>query len=311
MAVHEIVVDRTDLTLARLVREAVAGTSWNRARELCRTGRVTVNEQRALDPEMRVPLGARVAVSPQGQRLRRGVLPHESIVYVDADVVVVNKPAGLLSVPFDDGDRDTLIDLTRAALKRSGPKAFDPELGIVHRIDIDTTGLLVFSRNLNAKRALAQQFRAHTVHRRYHALAYGEVRAATYESVLLRNRGDGLRGSYGHFRKPKGPPPDDAQRAVTHVRPLEHLSHTSLVECALETGRQHQIRIHMSEAGHPLLGERVYIRDYEGPRISADRPMLHAAELGFSHPRDGRDVSFQLEPPEDFAALLRTLRSSR
>jgi 23S rRNA pseudouridine1911/1915/1917 synthase len=310
VAVHEIVAERTDLTLSRLVREAVTGTSWNRARELCRTGRVTVDGQRSVDPEMRVPVGARVAVDPQGQRMRRGILPHESIVYVDADVVVVNKPAGLLSVPFTDGDRDTLIDQTRAALKRAS-KGFDPELGIVHRIDIDTTGLLVFTRNLQAKRALAQQFRAHTVHRRYRALAHGDVRAATFESVLLRNRGDGLRGSYGHFRRPKGPPPDDAQRAITHVRPLEHFAAASLVECELETGRQHQIRIHLSEAGHPLLGERVYIRDYEGARIPADRPMLHAAELGFAHPRDGRDVSFQLDPPQDFENLLRMLRSSR
>jgi 23S rRNA pseudouridine1911/1915/1917 synthase len=304
VAVHEIVVDRTDLTLARLVREALSGTSWNRARDLCKTGRVAIDGRRALDPEARVALGARVSVDPEGQRMRRGVLPHESIVYVDADLVVVNKPAGLLSVPFDEGDRDTLIDLTRAALKRNGPKGFDPELGIVHRIDIDTTGLLVFTRNLAAKRALAQQFRAHTVHRRYRALAYGNLREATYDSVFLRNRGDGLRGSYGLFRRPKGPPPEDAQHAITHVRPLEHFRDASLVECALETGRQHQIRIHLSEAGHPLIGERVYIRDYEGPRIAADRPMLHAAELGFEHPRDGRELSFQLEPPEDFAALL-------
>ncbi len=311
MAAHEITVKRPDLTLARAVREAIEGTSWNRARDLCKSGRVQVDGQRALDPERRLALGAVVRVEPEGARLRRGVLAREAIVYVDADVVVVDKPAGLLSVPFDASDRDTLIDQTRAALKRMGPRGYDPELGIVHRIDIDTTGLLVFSRTLAAKRALAQQFRAHSVHRRYLALAHGEARAGRIESALLRDRGDGLRGSYGHFKRPKGPVPADAQRAITHVRLREPLREASLVECELETGRQHQIRIHLSEAGHPLVGERVYIRGFAGPRIAASRPMLHAAELGFEHPRSGKPMRFSIVPPEDFVAAYRALGGAR
>ncbi|MDB4977503.1 MAG: Ribosomal large subunit pseudouridine synthase, partial [Myxococcaceae bacterium] len=215
---------------------------------------------------------------------------------------------------FEHGDRDTLIDITRATLRRS-KKGFDPELGIVHRIDIDTTGLLVFTRNLAAKKHLSAQFRAHTVHRRYVALAHGSVIGRTFDSTLIRDRGDGLRGSLGHFRAARGKPPEDAQRAITHVRLLERLlergssAPASLVECMLETGRQHQIRIHLSEAGSPLLGERVYIRDFRGPRIEAARPMLHARELGFEHPRTGRTMQFKLEPPEDFERLLASLRA--
>src|SRR5213078_2897685 len=94
------------------------------------------------------------------------------------------------------------------------------------------------------------------------------------ETDLILDRGDGLRGSYGHFRRPKGPPPGDARSAVTDVIPVEPLQGATLVECRLQTGRQHQIRIHLAELGHPLVGERVYIRDYEGVKIDSPRPML-------------------------------------
>jgi 23S rRNA pseudouridine1911/1915/1917 synthase len=274
---------------------------------------VRVKGQVMLDPSLRLRAGDEVAFAPTAPRLRKGALPADSIVHADLDVVVVNKHAGIMSVPFQHGDRDTLIDITRATLRR-GKKGFDPELGIVHRIDIDTTGLLVFTRNLAAKKHLSAQFRAHTVHRRYVALAHGSVIGRTFDSTLLRDRGDGLRGSLGHFRAPRGKPPEDAQHAVTHVRLLERLEAqrpkiaASLVECMLETGRQHQIRIHLSEAGHPLIGERVYIRDYREPRIEAARPMLHARELGFEHPRTGRTMQFTLEPPEDFQRMLSQLR---
>ncbi|MFT3926052.1 MAG: RluA family pseudouridine synthase [Myxococcales bacterium] len=315
MKAISVTVSRPELTLARIVREALGDTevSWNKARELVRSGRVQVDGATVVDAELRVSPGCVVAVDPNAPRLRKGVLSDDAFIHVDADVVVVNKPAGIMSVPFEHGDRDTLIDITRAALRRRSQRGgkgsgFDPELGIVHRIDIDTTGLLVFTRNLSAKRHLAGQFRAHTTHRRYVALVHGAPIGRTFESMLLRDRGDGLRGSHGHFRAARGAPPPDAQRAVTHVRVLERFEQACLVECMLETGRQHQIRIHLSEAGHPLLGERVYIRDFRGERIDAPRPMLHAQELGFVHPRTGRAMRFSQEPPEDFMAVLKRLR---
>ncbi|MCA9602941.1 MAG: RluA family pseudouridine synthase, partial [Myxococcales bacterium] len=118
----------------------------------------------------------------------------------------------------------------------------------------------------------------------------------------------GLRGSVGHFRPARGAPPADARRAVTHARRIALLRDASLVECMLETGRQHQIRIHLSEAGHPLVGERVYIRDYAAPLLEAPRPMLHATELGFEHPRTGESMQFAVPAPPDFAATLAGLR---
>lgn len=316
MQAQSVTVERTGLELSRVVREASGESlSWNKARELCASGRVTVNGKVVSDPGARVSVGDQVSFDRTAKRVRKGVLEAERIVHVDPDLVVVNKPAGIMSVPFEHGDKDTLIDVTRAAIRasqRQGQRTFDPELGIVHRIDIDTTGLLVFTRNLAAKRHLSQQFRDHTVHRRYLALVHGNVVGRTFESMLIRDRGDGLRGSFGHYRAPRGKPPEDAQRAVTHVRVIERFRNANdapatLVECALETGRQHQIRIHLSEAACPLIGERVYIRDFRGAHIEAPRPMLHAAELGFVHPRTGRAMNFRVEPPADFEKLLGSL----
>ena len=102
--------------------------------------------------------------------------------------------------------------------------------------------------------------------------------------------------------------PDDRKLAVTHVERREALSGATLVACRLETGRTHQIRIHLAEAGHPIVGEEVYVRSHAGPRIQAPRPMLHAAELGFEHPTLGRPMRFHMDPPEDFQRLLERLR---
>ena len=166
---------------------------------------------------------------------------------------------------------------------------------------------MVFARTAHAKRMLAEQFRTHDVERVYHAIVHGVVGAARVESYLTPDRGDGVRGSYGSFRPGKDAVPDRAKHSVTHVRPIASLNGATLIECRLETGRQHQIRIHMSELGHPLLGERVYIRDYTGAIIDSPRTMLHARTLAFAHPRTGAQVVFEREPPEDFAAMVESL----
>jgi 23S rRNA pseudouridine1911/1915/1917 synthase len=171
----------------------------------------------------------------------------------------------------------------------------------VHRLDKETSGLVVFTRTWLAKKSLASQFRHHTVHRRYLAIAHGSVPKKTITSNLVADRGDGLRGSSDRGREAL------ARIAVTHVEPLEALRGATLVACTLETGRTHQIRIHLAEMGHPLVGERVYVRDYGGPVIPAPRVMLHAAELGFVHPKTEAPVRWEEPPPEDFGAMLRQL----
>jgi 23S rRNA pseudouridine1911/1915/1917 synthase len=286
------------------VRERTGG-SWSRARSLCTEGRVTVDGERCLDPAARIASAAVVVVNERGPRLERGPLGKDAIVYSDRDLVVVDKPPGMLTVADEAGNKDTLVEHARTLLRRSA--GGDSGLGVVHRIDRDTSGLVVFTRTAEAKRVLAAAFRAHDIERVYHAIAHGIVRAAQIESDLVMDRGDGLRGSHGHYRRARGDAPDGARRSVTHVRPIAALKGATLVECRLETGRQHQIRIHLSEAGHPVVGERVYIRDYEGKQIEAPRTMLHARTLGFAHPRGGGRLAFEREPPADFRAILEAL----
>jgi 23S rRNA pseudouridine1911/1915/1917 synthase len=297
-------------TVAAIVRDQT-GAAWSRARDLCTEGRVTVNGERCLDSALRVSPGAVVVVDERAPKLRSAALPESAIAFLDRDVVVVDKPAGMLSIAYEPGDKDTLVDCTRILLRRMGGRGFEPRLGVVHRLDKETSGLMVFARTLDAKRILALQFRAHDIERVYHAIAHGDVTAKRVETHLVTDRGDGIRGSYGHFRRPKGGIPPEAKRSVTHVRPIAPLAGATLVECRLETGRQHQIRIHLSELGHPLVGERVYIRDYAGPKIESARPMLHARVLGFVHPRTGQRISFEREAPDDFRAMIESLRPTR
>src|SRR5207248_9868022 len=242
-----------DPTVAAVVREQT-GLAWSRARDLCTEGRVTVNGERCLDSALRVPPGAVVIVDERAPKLRSGALPESAIAFFDRDVVVVDKPAGLLSVAYEPGDKDTLADCTRALLRRMGGRRFEPRVGVVHRLDKDTSGLIVFARTADAKRILAAQFRAHDIERVYHAIAHGAVAAERVETHLVTDRGDGIRGSWGHFRRPRGGIPPEAKRSVTHVRPIAAREGATLVEGRLETGRQHQVRIHLSDVRHPLGG---------------------------------------------------------
>ncbi len=306
-------------TLASVLRAHSPELSWSRARELCATGRVFVDGIEALDAHRRMRGDEAIELRPEGRRRKKGVLDPDDVLYLDEDVIVVNKRADVMTVPFEAGDRDTLVDRVRAYLlreaKRSAPSRaiHDVELGVVQRLDKETTGVLVFARRHAAKRALDQQIRAHDAERRYLALALGLVEDADHRTFLVPDRGDGLRGSWGSRAHHRGPPPPDAKESVTHVRVLERFpderAPASLVEARLETGRQHQIRIHLSESGHPLVGERVYVRGFEGARIDAPRVMLHAERLGFVHPRSGRALRFTAEPPDDFARLLGALRA--
>jgi len=298
-------------TLAAFVRESLPGTSWSKAKELCSAGRVLVDGRPVLDPARRLSAGEKVEIRAQGPAPKREPGLTDLVAHLDADVVVARKPAGLLTVPFEREDRDTLLALTRVAMRRIEGGKGSPTLRAVQRLDKETSGLVVFARTLAAQRDLQEQLGEHTVTRRYLAIVHGAAESAVHETLLVPDRGDGLRGSWGVFQpaplgKPK--PPAEAREAITRVTVKERLRGATLVACELETGRQHQIRIHLAEAGHPLVGETVYIRDWRGPRIPSPRPMLHAAVLGFVHPRTGKRLRFEEPAPEDFAAVLKRLR---
>jgi 23S rRNA pseudouridine1911/1915/1917 synthase len=288
--------------LDRVVR-GLFGVSWGQARGWIASGKVRVGDAVVTDATARVVAGAEIRFDERARKPRAGELADEQVVHVDTQVIVLAKPAGISTIPYDESDKDTLEARARAWLERRGKgRGGRVPLGVVHRIDKETSGLLVFTRTWQAKQALTSQFRHHTVHRRYLAIAHGDVRSGTLRSFLVENRGDGLRGSA------KGSPPGDTREAITHVERLEGLKGATLVACRLETGRTHQIRIHLSEKGHPLLGERVYVRGWRGTPIEAPRLMLHAAELGFIHPATEHEVSWTLPMPSDMQAVLERLR---
>ena len=291
--------DETDdgSTLAAAVRRR-AEASWETVRSWVRAGKVTVAGARETDPARRLHKGDDVTIDPAARRVQPP--PAIRIVFEDSEVVVVDKPSGVSSVPFEERETGTAMDLVRKTWKSSGRKGGSSQpLMIVHRIDKETSGLLAYAKNKGAERALAAQFRAHTVDRTYLCVAHGRVESRRIESELVRDRGDGLRGS-----GPRG------KRAVTHVERIRPLRGATLCRVRLETGKTHQIRIHLAESGHPLVGEKVYIRDYVrrgGEPMAAPRLLLHAATLGFVHPRTGEKVHFESQLPPDFQAALDAL----
>lgn len=280
--------------------------TWGKARKFVEQGKVTVDGVRETSGLRRVRKGSVIGFDERAPKIRPDELPKKAVVHCDTHVIVVEKPAGISTIPFDERESGTLDEKVRSYLSRVVGVPGRPNLGVVHRIDKETSGLLVFTRTWLAKESLTRQFRAHTVQRRYVALVSGYMQSKTIVSHILQDRGDGIRGSVERLRG-RRPAISQGQRSVTHIEVIERLRDATLVSCVLETGRTHQIRIHLSEEGNPLVGERVYIRGYSGPEIPAERLMLHAAELGFEHPRTETPIHFSSEPPQDFVETQRRL----
>lgn len=237
------------------------------------------------------------------------------IVYEDDDLMVVNKPAGMVVHPGAGNFTGTLINAV-AWHMRDVP-AFDannPEVGLVHRIDKDTSGLLVVAKTPEAKTVLGKQFFHKTTHRSYNALVWGHIveDEGRIEGNIGRDPKDRLR------MKVFDPESGIGKPAVTHYKVLERFGYTTLVECILETGRTHQIRAHMKHIGHPLFGDERYggteiLRGQRSASYKAfinncfkicPRQALHAKTLGFVHPRTHQQMDFDSPWPEDFAALI-------
>lgn len=313
-------------TVSELLRKRYKLT-WTRAKRLVEGGHIRVAGQTTRAPEQRVKSGNRFWIAagvleikqapgqetkakitaakkaaPKPKKKIEAPPPGIELIYSDDAVVVVNKPAGLTTSrskedreEFGPGQRflpKTLEEYLPTVLGTPNKKVY-----AVHRLDRDTTGLIVFARNSEASRSLQQQFRGRSVERRYVAITRGVPKPGKIETVLVPERGDGRRGSGDAEHA-------DAKRAVTHVSIRESANNFALVECKLDTGRTHQIRIHLGEAGVPLCGERLYDRPLKGAPLrdgsSADRPMLHAYRLGFQHPETEEFVGWELDPPADF-----------
>lgn len=287
-------VDEPGLTIAAFIK-ARAGVPWTVAKRHVTTGKVFVDGARVTAIDHRLAAGQQVELRMAAPRphdpAREGVL-----VFDDPHVVVIDKPSGVSSVPYETREAGTAMDLIRGAWRRMGKPATSVPLHVVHRIDRATSGLLAFAKSKRAEVGLAAQLRAHTMERQYVCVAHGVVAPGRIESMLVADRGDGIRGSTTHAGQGK--------RAVTHVTVERALRGATLCSVRLETGKTHQIRIHLAESGHPLVGETVYIRDYAGAVIDSPRLMLHAATLGFVHPITGERVSLSAPLPPDFTAVV-------
>lgn len=290
-------VDQTGMTIAAFIKVR-ANVAWSVAKRHVATGKVFVDGAVVTTVDHRLSVGQQVELKMAAPRprdaTREGVL-----VYDDAHVVVIDKPAGISSVPYEERENGTAMDLVRGAWRRMGKPATSVPLHVVHRIDRATSGLLAFAKSKAAEHGLAAQLRAHTMERTYVCAAHGTVGSGRIESNLVVDRGDGLRGSTTD--------PHRGKHAVTHVTVREPLRGATLCEVRLETGRTHQIRIHLAESGHPLVGETVYIRDYRWTLLSSPRLLLHAATLGFEHPITGERISLRSPLPPDFTAVLARL----
>jgi 23S rRNA pseudouridine1911/1915/1917 synthase len=295
--------------LDRALAAAVPALSRERLKALIRSGAVEAQGAAVRDPALKVKGGEalRVAVpEPKPAHNRPQDIPL-AVVFEDEHLLVVDKPAGLVVHPAAGNLDGTLVN---ALLHHCGGSLSGiggvARPGIVHRIDKDTSGLLVVAKTDVAHEGLAKQFAAHSIDRRYLAIVSGfpKTSQGTVDAPLAR--------SAANRKKIAVVEPGRGKRAVTHWRRLEALKDASLVECRLETGRTHQVRVHMASLGHPLLGDPVY--GHSGKmhgkllkELGFHRQALHAAELGFTHPVTKRRLSFSSPMPPDMQELKRAL----
>jgi 23S rRNA pseudouridine1911/1915/1917 synthase len=288
------------VTLAAALRVQLPGKSWREVRRLCERGKVSVGGAVELDPARRLAGGEAVEVRADAPVPLPPAAEGFRVVFEDGHLIVIEKPQGVTSVPYERKESGTALDLIREAWRRQKRPATATPLYTVHRLDKDTSGLLCFAKTRLGERGMHTIFQRHLAEREYQAVAHGAVESGRIESYLVPDRGDGLRGSTRRR--------EEGQRSVTHVEAVERLPQATACRVRLETGRTHQIRIHLSEGGHPLVGETVYIRDFDRPLLPATRLMLHAATLGFEHPVTKRLLTFRAEPPKDYSLVLERLR---
>jgi 23S rRNA pseudouridine1911/1915/1917 synthase len=284
---------RLDQVLAELLPEH----SRNRLQGWIREGRVLLDGQ--IETEVRAKLrgGEQLSVCAAEPVEAAAELPEDiplNLVHEDESLLVINKPVGLVVHPGSGNWSGTLLN---ALLHHAPHLAALPRAGIVHRLDKDTSGLLVVAKTLEAQTDLVRQLQARSVKRQYLALAAGQLlRDGTVDAPIGRHPTQRVKMAVTRQGKP----------AVTHYRILARFRHCTLVECSLETGRTHQIRVHLASLGHPLVGDQVYGR--AGPWPAFARQALHATRLGLIHPLSGEAMNWHAPVPADLEDLLADLR---
>lgn len=288
---------RLDQVLAELMPQH----SRNRLQAWVRDGCVQVDGQAESEPKRKLLGGERLLVAPPVDGAALAEQPEDiplNIVFEDETLIVINKPAGLVVHPGSGNWSGTLMN---ALLHHEPGIAEVPRAGIVHRLDKDTSGLLVVAKTLEAQTDLVRQLQARTVRRHYLALAAGAMkRDGGVDSPIGRH-------PVQRIKMAVVPENRGGKPALTWFRILEKFTYCTFVECSLETGRTHQIRVHLNSIGHPLVGDQVYGRP--NPKLPVfHRQALHATRLGLVHPMTGQKVQWEVPLPEDMRELLDSLR---
>ncbi|MDG2512786.1 RluA family pseudouridine synthase [Sphingobium yanoikuyae] len=296
------------LRLDRALAELLPDLSRERIKTLIVEGQI-VSGGRSLNPSMKVAVGQDYSITlpaPVSLDAVAQDIPLD-IVHEDADLIVVDKPAGLVVHPAAGNLDGTLVNalLHHCDGQLSGIGGV-ARPGIVHRIDKDTSGLLVVAKSDKAHEGLARQFKDHSIDRLYAAIVYGIPTPGTGIVDAWIGRSDADRKKMAVHREGRG------KHAVTHYRVMERLRGAAMVECRLETGRTHQVRVHMAHLGHPLIGDPVYGRDRKGFKsiletLGFKRQALHAKRLGFIHPVTEEPLAFDSPLPADMQELLSEL----
>lgn len=312
---------QTPVRIDKFLAEKNPYQSRNRIQQAADSGCIRVNNQ-PVKSNYKVRPGDVITLMLDRPKHDTSIIAEDiplDIVYEDDVLMVVNKPAGMVVHPGAGNFTGTLINAVAWHLKDlKGFDANDPEVGLVHRIDKDTSGLLVVAKTPEAKTALGKQFFNKTTHRSYNALVWGNLveDEGTIEGNVARDPKNRLR------MKVFSPESGIGKNAVTHYRVIERYGYTTLVECILETGRTHQIRVHMKHIGHPLFADATYGGEevLRGQRSSTykafinncfkccPRQALHAKTLGFVHPITGVQMDFDSEWPDDFRQLIEKWR---
>ena len=307
----EVQGQRTD----RFLADAIGALSRSRVKSLMQDGAVSRDNVVLHDPAELVRPGARFVVQPPSliaARPEAQSIPFD-ILYEDSDLIVLDKPAGLVVHPAPGNEDGTLVNALLAHCGDSLPGiGGERRPGIVHRLDKDTSGVMVVAKTEQALATLSAAFAAHHIDRAYHALVWGSPAPASGEI-------EGAIGRDPRERKRMAVVSRGGKHALTRYRTLRAWPPAvTLIECVLATGRTHQIRVHLASVGYPVVGDPVYLRrmpavaktlagDVRGAMLDFPRQALHAARLGFAHPRTGEALCFERPMPADMAALIATL----
>jgi 23S rRNA pseudouridine1911/1915/1917 synthase len=311
------------LRIDKYLMQRIENATRNKIQQAINAGMVTVNKNTVKQNYKVKGLDEIILYSDMSPE-ETEVVPEKinlDIIYEDDDVMVINKPAGLVVHPGSGNYTGTLLNGVAWYFQQKDPGINEtvlPRYGLVHRIDKNTSGLLLMAKNSKAMTALAKQFYDHSVKRKYIALVWGDIKDK--EGTIVAHVGRNLRYRKLFEAYPEG---DHGKEAITHFTVLERFNYVTLVECVLETGRTHQIRVHMKHIGHPLFNDDTYGGDkivkgtvFAKYRQFVDncfaicaRQALHAKTLGFIHPTTKQEMHFETELPDDMSQVIEKWRS--